>query len=203
MDKDLFKSHIDRNTKIIDNIRDAACKIHESVNQTYDGNRPYGYHLCMVADTAMDYGHDVVDDGKGILPMIFGAYFHDCIEDARMTYNDVMDIARTFMADDNARIATEIVYALTNEKGRTRQERAGEKYYEGIRTTPYAPFVKLCDRYANMSYSHSVAGDRGRRMFPIYKSEWPHFLASINVPDCDPRLRLPEALIKAVEAIIH
>ena len=46
------------------------------------------------------------------------------------------------MTNEQCITAAEIVYALTNDKGRTRKERAGEHYYAGIRETPYAPFVK-------------------------------------------------------------
>jgi len=67
------------------------------------------------------------------VPLFFGGYYHDSIEDARLTYNDVMKVARNMMTEEQALMATEIVYALTNEKGRTRAERAGEKYYQGIR----------------------------------------------------------------------
>ena len=50
-------------------------------------------------------------------------------------------------------IGSEIAYALTNEKGRTRTDQANEKYYEGIRSTKYAPMVKYADRIANLRYS--------------------------------------------------
>lgn len=65
----------------------------------------------------------------------------------------------------------ELAYACTNEKGRTRQERANDKYYEGIRNTKYATFVKLCDRIANVEYSLSTKN----RMFDMYKKEQKHF----------------------------
>ena len=65
----------------------------------------------------------------------------------------------------------EIVYALTNEKGRTREERANDKYYNGIRALETATYVKLCDRLANFSYS--VA--HNQRMAEIYRNELPHF----------------------------
>jgi hypothetical protein len=48
--------------------------------------------------------------------------------------------------------AADIIYAVTNDKGKNRKERAGVKYYEGIRKTPGAVFVKLCDRIANVQY---------------------------------------------------
>ena len=37
---------------------------------------------------------------------MFGAYFHDSIEDARLTYNDVHKIALEYMNEDQAIIAT-------------------------------------------------------------------------------------------------
>ena len=68
------------------------------------------------------------------------------------------------------------MYALTNEKGRTRAERAGVKYYEGIRAVPYAPMVKLADRMATPTWYHPalaalvfilVAGYGFERLFLI------------------------------------
>jgi len=53
---------------------------------------------------------------------------HDLIEDCRVSYNDVKDALGQEAAD--------IIYAVTNEKGKNRKERANDKYYEGIRNTP-------------------------------------------------------------------
>ena len=61
----------------------------------------------------------------------------------------------------------DIIYAVTNEKGKNRNERANEKYYEGIRSTPGAVFVKLCDRIANVQYSKMMKS----RMFEVYGKE--------------------------------
>ena len=100
-------------------------------------------------------------------------------------------------------MATEITYALTNDKGRTRAERAGEKYYQGIRETPYAPFVKLCDRLANITYSCAGTNRDNLRMKEVYKSEVPHFLASINPHSDDPRLLVPqEVVMKLAECLL-
>ena len=71
--------------------------LHEAVNQKYDRKFPYGFHLSMVADFAMEYGHEVVSSEEDIIPVVFGAYFHDSIEDARLTYNDVRKEAEAFM----------------------------------------------------------------------------------------------------------
>ena len=120
-----------------------------------------------------------------------------------MTYNDVLSIARRFMDNEQAIMATEIVYALTNDKGRTRAERAGDRYYAGIRTTPYAPLVKLADRIANMTYS--LENDRQKastaHMVNVYRSEMPHFLAAITGDENDHRLALPQSMLERIKSI--
>lgn len=182
----------------------AARDLHDSVNQKYNATLPYGYHLDMVARYAADYGHEVLADAADLLPLLFGAYFHDSIEDARLSYNDVTRRAAAFMNDAQAYMAAEIVYALTNDKGRTRSERAGERYYAGIRATPYAPFVKLCDRAANTAFSARAADGGNSRMSKIYANEWPHFLAAIRVDrPADVRFTLPTALIDHVEGLMR
>ena len=202
MDKSSFESLIIANASTIRAIRDAAWKLHDSVNQKYDEHLPYGYHLNMVADAAMRWGNSVVTDESDILPLIFGAYFHDGIEDARLSYNDVVREASGFMNPDQALTAAEIVYALTNEKGRTRSERASDRYYEGIRSTPFAPFVKLCDRYANTLYSHSDLLSNHQRKLRIYSGEWQHFIEMIDAKSDDARFSLPADMVAEIEKLI-
>ena len=98
-----------------------------------------------------------------------------------------------------ALMAAEIVYALTNDKGRTRAERAGERYYKGIRETPYAPFVKLADRRANFTYSCRKAGSANEHMRKVYQQELPHFLEAINPHSSDLRFALPEVMVKELK----
>ena len=114
-----------------------------------------------------------------------------------------MKIARNFLAEEQAYVATEIVYALTNDKGRTRAERAGENYYKGIRETPFAPFVKLCDRMANISFSCSGSDSNSLRMKSVYKDEMPHFMQAINPHLDDRRFALPkDAVLRIAECLI-
>ncbi|MCM1110555.1 MAG: HD domain-containing protein [Clostridium sp.] len=191
--------------RLPERIRDRADEIHRSVNQTYGDNHPYVYHLDMVARNVARYADEIGVPDRDIVAVWFGAYFHDTIEDARLTYNNVMAEARRFMDDRAALIATEIAYALTNEKGRTRSERADRRYYAGIRQTPYAPMVKLADRLANLRYSASHADDgRNPAMFAIYRAEMPHFLEEITAGDeaGDPRLRLPQGMIDEIFSIL-
>ena len=203
MERSEFLLLMEKYAERIENIRQSAHELHRSVNQLYGSNHPYGYHLDMVVDGVRDFGHLVCACEDDVIPMFFGGYYHDSIEDARLTYNDVMATARLMMKEEQALMATEIVYALTNDKGRTRAERAGEKYYKGIRATPYAPFVKMCDRLANISYSCSQDDSDNGRMKKIYKEEVPHFLNSIDPHSTDCRFKVPkEMVLRLAECLI-
>ncbi len=202
MTQEEYQNYLQQYDAQINEIRQQAHDLHQSVNQTYGDNLPYGFHLDMVAEGVRDYGHLVCASEADVLPLFFGAYFHDCIEDARQSYHDVLGRAKKLFDDDHALMAAEIVYALTNDKGRTRSERAGERYYEGIRTTPYAPFVKLCDRLANVTYSCSIDGGKFDRMREVYKNEMGEFLMSISTESDDPRLKLPEEVIIALAEVL-
>ena len=203
MKREQFEAYMQKYDRQIETIRQAAHDLHQSVNQSYGDNLPYGYHLDMVVEGIRQFGHLVCVREEDVLPLFFGGYYHDSIEDARLTYNDVMHTARQYLTEEQALMATEIVYALTNDKGRNRSERAGEKYYEGIRTTPYAPFVKLCDRMANITFSCSGTDAVNRHMRDVYRQEVPHFLSSINPHSDDPRLLVPrEMVFKLAECLI-
>jgi len=203
MEQKVFQAALERNKDVIERIRQSAHDLHQSVNQIYGKSLPYGYHLDMVAGEAIEFGHLVCADENDVVPMMFGAYYHDSIEDARLTYNDVMKRAKEFMDERQALLATEIVYALTNEKGRTRAERADERYYKGIRETPYAPFMKLCDRVANITFSCSGRDADNLHMKEVYKKEVPHFLQAINPHSDDLRFSIPiEVVIQLSEQLI-
>ena len=203
MTEETVKTVLKENTLVLGMISDRAHSIHDGVNQFYD-NYPYGYHLDRVARKVIDCLGAVCSEEEDILPVVFGAYFHDTMEDARLTYNDVKREALKFFSEEKSLLATEIVYALTNEKGRTRAERADERYYSLIRETPYAPFVKVCDRYANMKHSFGKAGGLDLRMRKIYSDELEHFLRSVRSPlaGSDPRFSVPEGLIQELHDLM-
>ena len=197
-----FQAIVDKHKLDLEEVRDRAYMLHESVNQRYDKKHPYGFHLDMVADSVFKYGHLVCQQEADILPLFFAAYYHDSIEDARMSYNDVTKAARLFMDDNQAYMSAEMVYALTNEKGRTRAERAGERYYKGIRETPYAPFLKLADRLANTTYSFTHSNKENMHMKEVYREEMPHFLEAINAHSDDPRFGLPQVMIDEIYKLL-
>lgn len=199
MKKEVFDKFLVENNDLINNISKEACDIHASVNQMYD-DKPYSVHIIAVAVYAMKYGYYICNDEKEIIPLIFGAYFHDTIEDARLTYNDVKAIAAKYMDDEQVIVAANIVYACTNEKGKTRAERANEKYYREIRETPFAPLVKMCDRFANIKYSAS----HNSRMIGVYSKEWKHFLNDVVSKDVqDYRCYVSTAIIESIENILN
>ena len=203
MTKEEFQVYRKKYAKQIDEIRAAAHELHDSVNQIYGDGLPYGFHLDMVVEAVEEFGHLVCVSEDDMIPLFFGAFFHDTIEDTRQSYNDVMRRARKWMTEEQSLMATEIVYALTNDKGRTRAERAGEKYYKGIREIPYATFVKLCDRLSNITYSCSVDnGRRGERMREVYKGEMHHFLSSLKPENDDPRKQIPFEVITALAEVL-
>ena len=144
---------------------------HSSTNHMYDKYIPYEFHLRMVVNVYERFKH-LLSNHHGIINNQANVYLacwaHDTIEDTRVSYNDVKENLNESVAD--------IVYAVTNEKGKNRKERANDKYYEGIRNTPGAVFVKLCDRIANLQYSKMT----GSRMFEMYKKENNNFLISLG-----------------------
>ena len=81
----------------INEIRNDAHALHASVNHAYDRIRPYGFHLDMVVNWVRKYIEEVCKEEQDILPIFFAAFYHDSIEDARLTYNDVMKIAEEQM----------------------------------------------------------------------------------------------------------
>ena len=197
-----LQQKLDELAPIINEIRYDAHALHASVNHAYDRIRPYGFHLDMVVNWVRKYIEEVCVSEQDVLPIYFAAFYHDSIEDARLSYNDVMRIAKELMNEEQAYLATEIVYALTNEKGRNRAERANEKYFAGIREIPYAPFVKLADRLANTSYAFSKGTADSLRMSKVYREELPGFLEALKVEGTDVRFSLPEAMVEDLWEVI-
>ena len=199
-----FTDSLSANKHIIDDIRCAAHTVHSDVNQFYGNGLPYSYHLDSVAEYVRRYGHLVCNLRQDVLPLMFGAYFHDSIEDARLSYNDVTKKALEIgLSDVQAYMGAEIVYALTNEKGRTREERANQRYYEGIRLTPYAPFCKMCDRLANLKFSAQQIEKSNIHMLEVYRNELPHFISAIQPEeDMDIRRSVPNIMIAEAYALL-
>ena len=95
---------------------------------------------------------------------------HDIIEDGRCTYNNIIDLEPFENYTANEFLAN-IVYCVTDEKGKNRRERKNDKYYKELSENKYAVFVKLADIAANTLYSKLTRAD----MYEKYKKEFPSF----------------------------
>jgi len=151
---------------IVEKSKKYACESHANTNHYYDFDKPYSTHLNMVYNIAKHFISLVNDEDQD--NVLAACWTHDIIEDARQTYDDVLKNTNKTIAD--------ITYALTNEKGKNRKERANNKYFEGIRNIPNSSFVKLCDRIANVTYSKKNKSP----MFIKYKKENSIFVKSID-----------------------
>lgn len=136
-----------------------AIEKHKGTNHLYDG-KPYEFHLWQVVDVAKMFIHLVREEDREFAYAV--CWLHDTIEDCRVTYNDIRIMFGIEIAES--------VYALTNEKGRNRKERANEKYYEGIRNANAAVFVKICDRIANVKHSFESGSLMLKKYFD--ENEW-------------------------------
>jgi (p)ppGpp synthase/HD superfamily hydrolase len=132
----------------------------------YDGVTYHEGHLTRVAGIAQRFINWIPEEVRDTV--LAACWLHDVIEDARVTYNDVKQL----FGEDVA----ELVYAVTNEKGRVRKDRANHKYYHGILNTPYATFVKLCDRIANIE----AGKEKGNSMIDAYRKEHAHFVQQLD-----------------------
>lgn len=155
---------------------------HRKTNHLYDDYIPYEFHLKLVVKEFNDFKHTLPKDmyvdssfrGDGDITLRtieLACWGHDLIEDTRVSYNDV--------ATSLGIAAADIIYAVTNEKGKNRKERANDKYYEDIRNTKGAAFVKLCDRIANVKYSILT----GSNMYDMYRKENKTFINAIKGED--------------------
>jgi (p)ppGpp synthase/HD superfamily hydrolase len=155
--------------------KEYAILCHGEVNHKY-GNEPYEVHLQMVVDIAKQFIHLIPEEYRD--KVLAACWGHDIIEDARQTYNDVVKILGEEVA--------EIIYAVTDELGRNRKERA-EKTYPKIAENPFAKFVKECDRAANTAASKEQDSDlyekykkEYRGMYKKYKLEYTNFRMWFN-----------------------
>lgn len=158
-------------TEEIDRVAKAACKAHLDRNQKYGDYLPYTFHLRAVVENL---------PSNASADLVMAAWLHDAIEDAGMTYNDVLTLT-------GSTVCAEIVYAVTNEMGRNRKERH-DKTYPKIRANQDAITLKLADRYANTEFSKAT----GHRMFGVYVSELPEFLKALGLDTLYPGMLTPE-----------
>jgi hypothetical protein len=164
--------------ELIYNQHDVVC------NQKYANILPYSFHLKCVEAQGDRFLHLIEDklitneknasawsfSLKSLVQLALSG--HDLIEDGRLTYNDLVKIGEDcFKNYYGGYMFANIVYAVTDEKGKTRAERKSDKYYKELFANKLAVFVKLADISANTLFSKLT----GSYMYGKYKSEFAHF----------------------------
>lgn len=172
--------------QMIYNQHDVVC------NQKYGGNLPYSFHLKAVEAQGDQFiyliGNDVVSNPDNhrssdvlLRYVVVGALIaHDALEDSRLTYNNLVDIFTEDFQNPVAGIMTaDIIYCVTDEKGKNRGERKNEKYYKELKENKLSVFVKLADISANTLYSKLT----GSSMYEKYKKEFPEFKEKVYIEE--------------------
>lgn len=153
--------------------RHFACLSHFDANQYYMLDKAkgidvlYSYHLRKVVEVGRKFKHLIPSEDWSYVEG--GLWNHDCVEDARQTFNDLKEA----IGEKSALIA----FALTNSTGKKRDERADAAYYLKIRETKYATFAKLCDRIANFEHGLKFVSSMTKK----YKKEHEHFKKELYV----------------------
>lgn len=164
---------MEQNVKSIFNLfYDWSIGRHKETNHFYDTNLPYSYHIDLVIKTANQFRH-LIPSKIGLNVISCMCAGHDLIEDARVSYNDIVQYyTKISKSEDTAIKVAEAIRAVTNYgRGRDRDERMPDYIYKEIADTPGATFIKLCDRIANCK--HGLIS--GSSMKKKYLKEQPHF----------------------------
>lgn len=168
-------------------------------NQKYADNLPYSFHIKCVEAQGEKFLHLIQEDrhedfeerhvfnlknsfSQGVLYVDIiklALSAHDLIEDARMTYNDIKSLATSLGNNVAGEMVADIVYTVTDEKGKTRKERKSDKYYKELSENKFAVFVKLADISANTLFSRLT----GSSMYAKYKAEFANFKEKCYVED--------------------
>lgn len=171
------------------NFRELIYTQHDIVcNQKYGDNLLYSFHLKAVEAQGLKFIHLVKDElitnphnvrsidvttHTIVKAALVG---HDVIEDGRFTYNNVVEKVELGNHVANVMVA-DIIYCVTDEKGKGRSGRKNEKYFSELTENELAIFVKLADLAANTLFSKLT----GSRMYDQYKIEFPHFVEQCYV----------------------
>jgi (p)ppGpp synthase/HD superfamily hydrolase len=157
---------------MVEKMRTLAYKMHDepSGSQRY-GNAPYSTHLEDVVSVVEQFIYYIDVLKQEIVRA--SAYGHDLVEDTEVT--------EKFLIKNFGEEVADIIYRVSNERGRDRKER-NFKTYPKIWRSELAIFIKLADRIANTRNSKNT----GYRMYDVYKKEYPIFRYALNINNLYP-----------------
>jgi (p)ppGpp synthase/HD superfamily hydrolase len=154
----------------ITKVSDFAKKAYNDANCVYGDGQDYMVHVDMVVNTLIKHIpiFNNLDDAQNT---IAAAYCHDLVEDAKLSYNNILEISNKDVAD--------IVLAVTDVNEANRLLRHLNTMGRTVKDYR-AIILKLCDIYANASYSK----EHGSSMYAKYVEEYqyrrPIFKKALN-----------------------
>lgn len=175
------------------NFREKIYNQHDIIcNQKYGDSLPYNFHLKAVEAQGSKFKHlvehtEYENKGNHVSSRFtsdelvqLALLCHDCLEDARLTYNDIRELGTEALHNTiGGEMLADIIYCVTDEKGKNRVERKNEKYYKELSNNKLAVFVKLADLAANTLYSKLTNSS----MYEKYKTEFPKFKERVYVEE--------------------
>jgi (p)ppGpp synthase/HD superfamily hydrolase len=173
--------NLDSNNRL-NSYRLIAKKLHDDRNCKYD-TYSYIVHLDDVYTNVNKYSAIFKSDNDKYITKI-AAFFHDCIEDANITYKDIYDITKSVEVSD-------IVLCVTDIPAENRLMRH-------LLTIPKivkdhrAIILKLCDILANGKYSKSHCSSMFKKYQEEYRYEKPIYQIALNQPNHNPLINFNE-----------
>lgn len=143
-----------------------AIESHKS--KFYDVDKPYVFHLVGVNSILLRFCKELSVNTYELETLMMATYLHDVLEDTDVKYKQIYNEFGLEVA--------EVVYRVTDELGRNREERH-IKTYPKIKECRLASIIKLCDRIANVEYSKET----NSTMFRKYLREYEGFKQGIYV----------------------
>jgi hypothetical protein len=162
-------------------------KLHDiEVNQKYDKDSdvplPYSFHLNTVGKNFIFLYNNIFKEFDltsseyymFYICGLIGAYGHDSIEDARLSYNGVKDIFGDIVAD--------IIFGCTESTGKDRKERHDSDYFIRMMSkynsqATITILVKIADMLKNFTYGLLTCSN----MINKYKKEYINFEENLNL----------------------
>ena len=150
-------------------IREIACKQYNDANCKYDG-KEYIIHIDMVINCIEKY-HIVFNLYHDYVKSHIACLFHDSIEDAQLTFNDIKNITNK----EIARIVLDVT-DVHEENRLLRHLSTMSKTIKDYRSI----IVKMCDIHANASYSKTHKSSMYKKYVEEYEYRRPIFKMALK-----------------------
>lgn len=137
-----------------------AAEYHQ--HQKY-GEHPYLVHLYDVVNVLIEYGFNT----PTFYHLLAAAWLHDTLEDTTLNYSKIKTECGEYVA--------EIVFAVTDELGRSRKERK-KKTLPKLTGFEDAQIVKLADWIANLRDCHRNRSD----LLQMYRKDYRSFRDAVK-----------------------